>query len=299
MRSTAALSALAVAGTFAVAGSASASTLAVDPGGTLHFSARPGETNHVGLTDVGSPTQTVVTDTGSTITVGAGCVQVTAHQATCPVPPNVVQNVGIDLADGNDFAHASRLNQGSIAINGGPGADTIEDLPQSGAAVSGGPGDDKITVHPNFGGRVDVDGGPGDDSITAISAAGVVDGGAGADDITLNGLVEVVPGTSAAYGGVGADTITASAPTDMGLIDGGVGADTISTGTFARVDEIVGGAGADTITEVDGTSQISGGLGADVIDGGGEGDTINCGLGLDRFVSYPGDTVAGCEIALP
>ena len=61
----------------------------------------------------------------------------------------------------------------------------------------------------------------------------------------------------------------------------------------------MGGAGADTITEVDGTSQIIGGLGADVIDGGGEGDTINCGLGLDRFVLYPGDTVTGCEVALP
>ena len=251
MRSTAALSVLAIAGRsrWRVA---SASTLAVAPGGTLHFSAAPGKASHVGLDDLGSPAQTVVTDTGSTITVGAGCVQVTAHQATCPVPPNVVQNVAIDLADGNDFAHASRLNQGSIAINGGPGADTIEGPQESGAAVSGGPGDDKITVHPNFGGRVDGNGGPGDDSITAISAAGVVDGGAGADDVALNGLVEVVPGTSAAYGGVGADTITASAPTDMGLIDGGVGADTISTGTFARVDQIVGGAGADTITEVDG-----------------------------------------------
>ena len=85
----------------------------------------------------------------------------------------------------------------------------------------------------------------------------------------------------------------------MGLIDGGVGDDTISTGTFAHVDEIGGGAGADTITEVDGTSQISGGLGADVIDGGGEGDTINCGLGLDRYVLYPGDAVGGCEIAVP
>ena len=155
-------------------------------------------------------------------------------------------------------------------------------------------------MHPNFGGSVDVQGDAGDDTITAISAAGVVDGGAGADEITLNGLRRAAPrALRPPTAAPATDTISASAPTDMGLIDGGVGADTISTATFSRVDEIVGGAGADTITEVDGTSVIIGGLGADVIDGGGEGDTINCGLGLDQYVLYPGDTVAGCEIALP
>jgi Ca2+-binding RTX toxin-like protein len=298
MRSIGAFSVLAIAGLLAVAGSASASTLAVDPDGTLHFSAGRGEANHVDLNDLAGP-QTVVTDTGSTINVGAGCVQVTPHQASCPLPAGFVQDVAIDLNDGDDFAHAFKLSRGNVAIGGGPGDDTIEDLPQSGADVSGGPGDDTITVHPNFGGRVDVDGDAGADSITAMSASGVVNGGAGADDITLNGLVELVRGTSAAYGGAGADTITANAPTDMGLIDGGSGADTISTGTFAHVAEISGGAGAEEITSVDGTSEITGGTGADDIDGGGDGDTIDCGLGTDTFVPYPGDTVAGCEIALP
>ena len=114
MRSTAALSALAVAGTFTVAGSASASTFAVDPGGTVQFSARPSRAQTTSASPTsGSPTQTVVTDTGSTIAVTAGFVQVTARRATCPVPPNVVQNVAIDLADGNDFAHASSWNWGT------------------------------------------------------------------------------------------------------------------------------------------------------------------------------------------
>jgi Ca2+-binding RTX toxin-like protein len=297
MRSIGAFSVLAIAGLLAVAGSASASTLAVDSGGTLRFTAARGEVNHVDLNDLAGP-QTVVTDTGSTINVGAGCVPVTPHQASCPLPASFVQDVAIDLVDGNDFAHAFKLSRGTVAISGGPGDDTIEDLPQSGADVSGGPGDDTITVHPNFGGRVDVDGDAGSDSITAMSASGVVNGGAGADHITLNGLVELVPGTSAAYGGAGADTITANAPTDMSLIDGGSGADSISTGTFARVAEISGGAGADEITSVDGTSEITGGTGADDIDGGGDDDTIDCGLGVDEYVQYPGDTVTGCEVAL-
>ena len=44
---------------------------------------------------------------------------------------------------------------------------------------------------------------------------------------------------------------------------------------------------------------ILGGFGADVIDGGGDGDTINCGLGLDQYVVYAGDTVSNCEVAVP
>jgi Ca2+-binding RTX toxin-like protein len=297
MRSMGAVSVLAIAGMLALAGSASASTLAVDGGGTLRFSAAHGEVNHVDLTDTGG-LQTVVTDSGSIITVGAGCVQVTPHQGACPLP-GISQEVAIDLADGNDFVHAFKLSLGHVAIDGGPGADTIEDLPQFGADVTGGTGNDTITVHPNFGGSVDVHGDPGNDTITAISASGVVRGDAGADQITLQTFVEPPAGFSAAYGGAGDDTVSASGPTDMSLIDGGFGADTISTATFSEVAAIHGGWGADTITAVDGTSQILGGFGADVIDGGGDGDTIDCGPGLDQYVQYPGDTVAGCEIALP
>jgi Ca2+-binding RTX toxin-like protein len=300
MRSIGAVSVLAIVGTLAVAGSASASTLAVDRDGTLRFTAARGEVNHVDLSDP-LAVQTVVTDSGSTITAGNGCVQVTPHEATCPMPANFNQDVAIELADGDDFAHAFKLTTGHIAIDGGPGADTIEDLPQFGAEVTGGTGNDTITVHPNFGGSVDVHGDTGNDTITAIVASGVVRGDAGADQITLSTFVETPTGFSAAYGGAGNDTISASGPTDMSLIDGGFGADTISTATFSHVAVMRGGWGNDAITAVDGTSQILGGLGADVVDAGGDGDgdTINCGLGLDQYVDYPGDTVASCEIALP
>jgi hypothetical protein len=195
MRSIGSVSVLAIAGLLAVAGSASASTLAVDRGGTLRFTAAKGEVNRVDLTDSGG-LQTVVTDGGSIVTVGNGCVQVSPHQGACPLP-GLTQEVAIDLADGNDFAHAFKFTLGHIAISGGFGADTI------------------------------------------------------------------------------------------------------STATFSEVAEIRGASGADTITAVDGTSLITGGLGADVIDGGGDGDTIDCGLGLDQYVQYPGDTVSGCEIAVP
>jgi Ca2+-binding RTX toxin-like protein len=297
MRSIGSVSALAIAGLLAVAGSAAASTLTVDRGGTLRFTAAKGEVNRVDLTDSGG-LQTVVTDGGSIITVGDGCVQVSPHQGACPLP-GISQEVAIDLADGNDFAHAFKFTLGHIAVSGGPGADIIEDLPEFGADVTGGTGNDTITVHPNFGGSVDVHGDAGSDTINALSASGVVRGDAGADHITLTTFVEPPAGFSAAYGGVGDDTIAASGPTDMSLVDGGFGADTISTATFSEVAEIRGASGADTITAADGTSLITGGLGADVIDGGGDGDTINCGLALDQYVVYVGDAVSGCEIAVP
>lgn len=244
---------------------------------------------------------TVVTDRGSIIHVGTGCIQVTPHQGRCPLPDGFAdQDLAITLADGDDFARAFKGSFGRIAISGGTGADTIEDLPQSGADVSGGPGADIITGHPNSGGRVDLHGDGGRDSITAISASGVVHGDAGKDHITLTNFGEAVPpASSAAYGGGGADTISAGDGTFMGLIDGGFGADVITTGALAFVSEIDGGAGADTITSLNGTSQINGGFGPDVVDGGGNGDTIDCGFGLDRYVQYAGDAVSNCEIPVP
>ena len=288
------ISILAIVGALALAATASASTLAVDRGGVLRFDAAKGETNNVDLRDGGG--QTTVTDSGSIIHAGNGCSQVTPHEASCPLPGGFGdQDVVMTLADRNDVARASKLLFGRIAVDGGAGNDTIGDFPQSGADVDGGLGDDTITVRPNFGGSVDVHGGLGRDSITATAASGTVDGGLGDDDITLTNFVN--PAVSAAYGGLGDDTITADQATDMGLIDGGLGDDRISTGPLAVVAQLTGGFGDDRIVSQHGTSTISGGFGRDFIDGGDEGDTIDCGVGIDRFVKYAGDTVSNCEIA--
>ena len=297
MRPIGSISMVTVVAMLAVAGTASASTLAVDKGGTLRFTAARGEANNVNLQSVGL--QTVVTDSGSVIHAGNGCMQVSAHQASCPLPASFSQDVAMTLGDRNDAALAFKISDGSVAIDGGLGDDTIQDSPQVGANVDGGPGDDTITVHPNFGASVDVHGGLGRDRITAISASGTVDGGIGDDTITLTTFVEPSPGASAAFGGLGDDTITADGATAMGLIDGGLGDDRISTGEFSAVAEMRGGFGDDRITSQHGTSTITGGFGKDVIDGGDEGDTIDCGAGVDRFVRYDGDTVSNCEIAQP
>jgi Ca2+-binding RTX toxin-like protein len=290
------ISVLAIVGALGLAASASASTLAIDGGGTLRFDAARGEANNVDLRDSGA--QTTVTDSGSIIEVGNGCTQVTPHEASCTLPgPFGAQDVAMTLGDRNDAARAFKLGDGSIAIDGGAGNDTISDSPQSGADVDGGLGDDTITVHPNFGGSVDVHGGLGRDTITALAASGTVDGGLGDDDITLTNFVEPSPGASAAFGGLGDDTITADGGTAMGLIDGGLGDDRISTREFALVATIRGGLGDDRIVSQNGTSTINGGFGRDFIDGHDEGDTIDCGFGIDRYVPYAGDTVSNCETA--
>jgi Ca2+-binding RTX toxin-like protein len=293
---------------FGTAASASASKLWVDPTGTLRFSAGAGEINHVDATDLGTGGFTVVTDTGSTVHVGVGCTAVTSHQGRCPLPASQNQNVAIDLADQDDFVHAFKLSSGSIRISGATGNDTIEDLPQSGANVSGGAGDDTITAHPNFGGRVDVHGDAGNDSITALGATGVVDGGADRDTITLTNFIDPFSGPgSAAYGGLGSDTILANGATSASLIDGGDGSDRVTTDGFATVATLDGGAGKDRITTTNVTgggmpflypAQINGGDDPDVIDGGGDGDTIDCGLGVDHYAVYAGDVVTGCEIPI-
>jgi Ca2+-binding RTX toxin-like protein len=287
------ISVLVIVGALALAGSASASALAVN-GGVVHFDAARGETNNVDLRDGGG--QTTVTDSGSVIHAGAGCTQVTPHEASCPLPPGFAgQDVAMTLADRNDVARAFKVSFGHIAIDGGAGNDTISDAPQSGADVDGGLGDDTINVHPNFGGSVDVHGGLGRDAITAGSASGTVDGGPGDDDITLTSFVN--PAVSAAYGGLGDDTITADQATNMGLIDGGLGDDRISSGPLAVVAQLTGGFGDDRIVSQNGTSTINGGFGRDFIDGHDESDTIDCGFGIDRYVQYAGDTVSNCEIA--
>jgi hypothetical protein len=287
---------------------ASASKLYVDPAGTLQFAAGAGEANRVNATDSGTGGFTVVTDPGSIISVGPGCVSVTAHQGSCALPASGGQDMRIDLADRDDSARAFKLGFGSITINGGVGNDKISDSPAFGADVSGGNGNDSITVHPNFGGSADVHGDEGDDHITAISASGVVSGDGNNDVITLDTMVNPPSGPpSAAYGGVGSDTISAIGGTAIGLIDGGDGNDRLSTDEFATAATLDGGAGKDLITTrnlAGGApfpypAQILGGAGPDKIDGGGGGDTLDCGPDVDHYKVYVGDVVAGCEIPIP
>ncbi|HEX5898510.1 MAG TPA: hypothetical protein VFY32_03845 [Solirubrobacteraceae bacterium] len=144
-----------------------------------------------------------------------------------------------------------------------------------------------------------VHGDRGDDTITAIVATGDVNGDAGDDEVTLTSFLNPPGGTSAAYGGLGDDRITANGITFASLVDGGFGDDTITTTDSAVVQVMNGGFGRDAITAAAGhAEEINGGSGTDVIDGGGGGDTIDCGFGFgfDRYAVYDGDTATSCEL---
>jgi len=280
---------------------AAASTLAVDAGGTLRFTAARGEVNHVAATDVPTAARTmVVTDPGSVIRVGAGCSSVTAHEARCPYDALRDQPLAIDLRDGDDSATAFKSAFGAIEIAGGAGDDTIDDFPQFGAVVDGGAGADTINVHPNFGGGVDVHGRGGDDHITATSATGSVDGGADDDRIDLQTFINPGGGssTSSVIGGAGQDAITAGGASFFDSADGGTGSDTIVSQPGAVIANVIGGAGADTIrasASSPAATTVDAGGGPDTVDGGGGGDSIDCGAGADRYVVYAGDAVTRCE----
>jgi len=66
----------------AVAGTASASTVAVNRAGVLRLDARFGEVNGVTLRE-GSPLGTYVIDDSAGLTAGSGCAQVSTTRAQC------------------------------------------------------------------------------------------------------------------------------------------------------------------------------------------------------------------------
>jgi len=286
--------------TLTVSAPAVASTLAVEADGTMRFTAARGEVNHVVANDLLVRRTMVITDSGSVISVGAGCSAVTAHEAHCPYEPQRDQPLAIDLRDGDDYARAFKIAFGAIEIAGGTGEDTIVDAPQYGAVVDGGPGADVINVHPNYGGHVDVHGRGGDDRITADSATGSVAGDAGDDRIDLRVVINPTGGApgSSVTGGVGDDTITAANFSFFELADGGPGSDTIVSEASAVIAHITGGGGGDTIrssADSPTATAVDAGSGPDTVDGGGGGDAIDCGAGPDRYVAYAGDAVTRCE----
>jgi hypothetical protein len=253
----------------AFAGTAVASTLAVDDAGVLRLVARHGEVNHVTVRDAPPPGffGYVVTDTAG-LTAGPGCTQLSPTQGSCVVDAGPtgrnVDDFVLDLGDMNDTSDVFTSNFATgVEVNGGLGDDVLS----GGATV---PSDSAYTVN----------GGPGDDTIDRINTNG--------DPIDING-------------GLGNDTIATAGTFVGGSVRGGPGADRIILGgsTFTFVAATVdGGLGRDVIT---GTAQTSGtvfgGLGSDTIDLVGA-PSIDCGLGRDSYVPYPGQTAVRCEIAL-
>jgi hypothetical protein len=244
----------------AIAGAASASTLAVDQAGVLRLDANFGEVNGVTLREL-FPDQAYVVDDTAGVMAGNGCVQVSPTRAQClifdPSLNKLINDVVLDLGDRGDTSDVfTSFGFTPVEVHGGWGDDVLSGASVGGYTARGGPGDDTIDRVATNGDPIAVSGGFGDDTVSTIGTVGLgsIRGGFGADRLTIGG-------------------------TAFGSIEGGPGPDVI-TGKGAIAGPVFGGFGNDTIDLPGATS-------------------IDCGFGRDSFGVYEGQTATRCEQPLP
>jgi Ca2+-binding RTX toxin-like protein len=289
------------------------------------YAAEAGEQNQAQATFAGGNLN--IRDTGATITPGAGCVSVDAHEVNCALAGQPALNfILLDLDD-------SLTIEGDAGwlMMGGPGADTLTACAACFGTTLGEAGDDTIqnngctgcTFYGNAGadtftGSASRDhfvGGPGNDALNGLGGndllspgAGddTVDGGAGADD--------VVDFTSSAVG-ISADLATGIATghgTDsLSGIESILGSDRADhLSGDANANRLRGLGGADVLRGRDGADVLTGGAGArnDVLYGGAgndyllgrEGDDIiRGGSGMDRLLGEGGNDRLGAQDGFP
>ena len=290
------------------AGAATASVAGPNDFGNfnLRYFADPGEANDV-FVDLSDDFSGVdVSDSGATITPGAGCVTVTAHKVHCDISTSVGR-VNASLGDGNDI----------LSISSG--------LETEGGRLSGGDGDDRIRGNDSAGTHEVLLGGRGDDSLFGRGGSEFLDGGPGADD--LSGGTSCESGTAGqcfidsdtvSYAGrvrnIRADADADAADdgqrgegdtifADVERIVGGKGNDHlggITTNFFAFGSrrlvgmELIGGEGDDHLNGGRAPDTLVGGPGKDVIHGAGQGDGLQGGRGDDRLEGGSGrDRLSG------
>jgi hypothetical protein len=244
----------------AVAGSASASMLAVNEAGVLRLDARFGEVNGVTLRE-GAPFGTYTVEDSAGLTVGRGCARVSPTRAQCLILDasfnKLINNVVLDLGNRGDTSDVfTSFGFTPVEVDGGWGDDVLSGNAVDGYTAHGGRGDDTIERVATNGDPVDIDGGFGNDTISTTGTVGLgsIRGGFGADRLTIGAAV-------------------------FGSVDGGPGPDAI-TGNGAIAGPVFGGFGKDTIDLPHATS-------------------IDCGFGRDSYGVYEGQTATRCEIPLP
>jgi RTX calcium-binding nonapeptide repeat (4 copies) len=236
--------------------------------------------------------------------------------------------------DGNDVLRATGAG---VALDGGPGADTLLGGPHD-DALTGGPGRDRIdggpgadsvgygtetapvTVDlraPGSGGPArepddlrnleGVSGGAGDDVLRGTAGADTLLGGAGDDLIAGRDgpdFLEGEEGADRVLGGPGRDSVSdfAARPSrGRDVLDGGPGEDSVRYPYAGGV--VLGGTGDDELDFAAGASRVDGGGGNDLLRT--EESTLapivaRCGAGWDRISGPRARTVVprDCEIVL-
>ena len=149
------LAALALTALAALAPASASASTAVIGNGTLSYFAANGEANV--LTVALSGGDYILSDSGASITPGAGCHLLTVHQVACGA--QAVQGIYVDAGDGNDIVAIDVSTPARVA--GGPGNDRLY----------GGPGNDVLY------------GGPGNDMLDGRGGQDVLYGDAGDDTL--------------------------------------------------------------------------------------------------------------------
>jgi Ca2+-binding RTX toxin-like protein len=173
-----------------------------------------------------------ITDSGTTITAGSGCMAITPSKVQCNASSGDLINA--KLGDRNDILSISHfLDFSGDRVGGGAGDDTIRGADRAGSSdrLHGGPGDDVLL------GRDVMVGGY--QSFKGASGSDRIDGKAGRDSI---------------YGGRGPDRLTGGEGADY--LRGGSGNDTLFSRDGLR-DRVYGEVGHDR-ARVDGRDLLSG-----------------------------------------
>jgi Ca2+-binding RTX toxin-like protein len=269
---------------------AQAATL-VKSGSTLTYSGAPGRASAVTF---------AATDAGVRVTRAGDDdpIQATGCSGNQELTCGGVQRIVVLLGDGDDAADA-RTFGGTVALDGGPGADRL--YGGTGAdTLDGGDGDDLLD---GGDGADAVRGGSGDDALNGGPGADALSGGTGLDTATHVMLAPSPPATvaldDAANDGLpGEGDNYATDIEDVSILGQGVVVPSGSTliGS-AYPNELVTGAGDDVITAGAGIDRVTADAGDDSIDvRDGFSDRVRCGPGADAVVADTLDLIsADCE----
>jgi Ca2+-binding RTX toxin-like protein/cyclophilin family peptidyl-prolyl cis-trans isomerase len=222
-----------------------------------------------------------------------------------------------EVTNGNVTVTATQVQGGSalgtdkyvrisaMLFTGGAAANKFDTRGFSGnVTLLGGDGNDTLI---SGGGNDSLQGQAGNDVLTGGAGNDALDGGDGVDrlvesadtnwtltDSTLSGLGNDTLNSfeqASLTGGLGNNTIDATAYTGNATLDGAAGNDTLlgSTGASSLLgntgnDSLIGNVGNDTLLGGDGSDTLLGGDGNDSVDGGaGDNDRVTGGLGNDTL----------------
>ena len=206
--------ALALAGCVLLPAGASAATLTIDGGGTIHYTADDGEANRLsmGVVDVGYG---VIKDDAVPGLTGCGTIWTHPGWLACPNArrPHVLLGDGNDEASLQDGGSDEMEWIGAADVDAGTGNDDVY-TGYSADHLKGGPGNDRL--RPQLGANV-LEGGEGDDILESFYGDDTKIGGPGADTFLGHDGNETID----AVDGAATDTITCHGGTDTVRADEG------------------------------------------------------------------------------